>query len=205
MLDSEREMDRIFLSYNKILKRLKMNGVKTKNGKEITHKDLRYAIEFMIKKHPTCRWKSNKIRSRKYYVLAEGYYWLIRVFFQNEKTLIDADIEFFEMRIGEYEELLHLKSKELFTEDILYSKLENFFNRKIYTIKRAIRNMEDKYKISLVFKEDNKEYLSGKGVELLCKECFKHKYLEILEKYKMELTEKYIAAGFPYDNFFHRN
>lgn len=205
MLDSEREMDRIFLSYNKILKRLKMNGVKTKNGKEITHKDLRYAIEFMIKKHPTCRWKSNKIRSRKYYVLAEGYYWLIRVFFQNEKTLIDADIEFFEMRIGEYEELLHLKSKELFTEDILYSKLENFFNRKIYTIKRAIRNMEDKYKISLVFKEDNKEYLSGKGVELLCKECFKQKYLEILEKYKMELTEKYIAAGFPYDNFFHRN
>jgi len=205
MLDSEREMDRIFLSYNKILKRLKMNGVKTKNGKEITHKDLRYAIEFMIKKHPTCRWKSNKIRSRKYYILAEGYYWLIRVFFQNEKTLIDADIEFFEMRIGEYEELLHLKSKELFTEDILYSKLENFFNRKIYTIKRAIRNMEDKYKISLVFKEDNKEYLSGKGVELLCKECFKQKYLEILEKYKMELTEKYIAAGFPYDNFFHRN
>ena len=65
--------------------------------------------------------------------------------------------------------------------------------------------MDDKYKISLVFKEDNKEYLSGKGVELLCKECFKHKYLEILEKYKMELTEKYIAAGFPYDNFFHRN
>jgi len=205
MLDSEREMDRIFLSYNKILKRLKMNGVKTKNGKEITHKDLRYAIEFMIKKHPTCRWKSNKIRSRKYYILAEGYYWLIRVFFQNEKTLIDADIEFFEMRIGEYEELLHLKSKELFAVDILYSNLENFFNRKIYTIKRAIRNMEDKYKISLVFKEDNKEYLSGKGVELLCKECFKHKYLEILEKYKMELTEKYIAAGFPYDNFFHRN
>lgn len=205
MLDSEREMDRIFLSYNKILKRLKMNGVKTKNGKEITHKDLRYAIEFMIKKHPTCRWKSNKIRSRKYYILAEGYYWLIRVFFQNEKTLIDADIEFFEMRIGEYEELLHLKSKELFTEDILYSKLENFFNRKIYTIKRAIRNMEDKYKISLVFKEDNKEYLSGKGIELLCKECFKQKYLEILEKYKMELTEKYIVAGFPYDNFFHRN
>ena len=205
MLDSEREMDRIFLSYNKILKRLKMNGVKTKNGKEITHKDLRYAIEFMIKKHPTCRWKSNKIRSRKYYILAEGYYWLIRVFFQNEKTLIDADIEFFEMRIGEYEELLHLKSKELFTEDILYSKLENFFNRKIYTIERAIRNMEDKYKISLVFKEDNKEYLSGKGIELLCKECFKQKYLEILEKYKMELTEKYIAAGFPYDNFFHRN
>ena len=36
MLDSEREMDRIFLSYNKILKRLKMNGVKTKNGKEIS-------------------------------------------------------------------------------------------------------------------------------------------------------------------------
>ena len=205
MLDSEREMDRIFLSYNKILKRLKMNGVKTKNGKEITHKDLRYAIEVMLKKHPTCRWRSNKVHSSKYYILSEGYYWLLLVFFQNKKNMLDADIDFFEMRIGEYEKLLHLKSKELFCEDILYSQLESFFNRKIYTIKRAIRNMEDKYKISLVFKEDNKEYLSGKGVELLCKECFKQKYLEILEKYKMELTEKYIAAGFPYDNFFHRN
>ena len=28
---------------------------------------------------------------------------------------------------------------------------------------------------------------------------------ELLEKYKMELTELYIKAGYPYDHFFHRN
>ena len=58
---------------------------------------------------------------------------------------------------------------------------------------------------NLRFEENNEVYVSSEGIELLCKECFKQKYLEILENYKMELTEKYIAAGFPYYNFFHRN
>lgn len=205
MLDSETELDKIFLSYNKILKRLKMNGAKTKNGKEITHKDLRKAILVMQKKHPTCRWRSNKVHSRKYYILSEGYYWLLLVFFQNKKNMLDADIDFFEMQIKEYEKLLELKSKKLFSDNIPYLKLESFFNRKIYTIKRAIRSLEDKYNISFLLEENNEMYVSSKGIELLCKECFKHKYLEILENYKMELTEKYIVAGFPYDNFFHRN
>ena len=43
------------------------------------------------------------------------------------------------------------------------------------------------------------------GVEWICKNVFKQKYLELLEKYKMELTEMYIEAGYPYDNFFGRN
>ena len=42
--DSEQVLDSIFLSYNKILKRLHLLGITTKNGKEITHMDLRYAI-----------------------------------------------------------------------------------------------------------------------------------------------------------------
>ena len=40
MQDSETELDKIFLSYNKILKRLNNQGYKTKSGKEIKHKDL---------------------------------------------------------------------------------------------------------------------------------------------------------------------
>ena len=100
---------------------------------------------------------------------------------------------------------MELESKNLFSDNITYFKLESFFNRKIYTIKRAIRNLEDKYNMSFRLEENNEVYVSSKGIELLCKECFKQKYLEILENYKMELTEKYIAAGFPYDNFFHRN
>ena len=95
-MDSEQVLDSIFLSYNKILKRFQLLGVTTKYGKEITHEDLRKAIEVMLKKHPTCRWRSEKVKSRKYFILAEGYAWLNQVYFQKEKSLADADVDFFE-------------------------------------------------------------------------------------------------------------
>ena len=47
--------------------------------------------------------------------------------------------------------------------------------------------------------------VSNKGVEWLCKNTFKQKYLELLEKHKMELTELYIERGYIYDEFFRRN
>lgn len=43
-MDSQKQLDNIFLSYNKILSRLKANNITTKGNKEITHKDLRLAI-----------------------------------------------------------------------------------------------------------------------------------------------------------------
>ena len=55
------------------------------------------------------------------------------------------------------------------------------------------------------FLVDGKVVISSKGVEWICKNVFKQKYLELLEKYKMELTEKYIEAGYPYNHFFGRN
>lgn len=70
-MDSEQVWDSIFLSYNKILKRLHSLGRTTKNEKEISHTDLRKAIDVMIEKHPTCRWRSQKIKSRKYFILYE--------------------------------------------------------------------------------------------------------------------------------------
>ncbi len=105
---SEQALDSIFLSYNKILKTFKLIGVTTKNGKEITHIDLRKAIDVMLKKHPTCRWRSEKVRSRKYFVLIERYSWLNQVYFQKEKSLSEADVDFFEDRIRQYEELLKI-------------------------------------------------------------------------------------------------
>ena len=139
--DSESELDKIFMSYNKILSRFKSFNIKTKNGKDITHKDLRKAISVMIKKHPTCRWQSDKIRSRKYYILFEGYLWLMYVYFQTEKKQIDADIDFFEMRIKEYEKLLKIDSVSLWLEDVALLETEKYFNRKLDTIKQAIIKM----------------------------------------------------------------
>ena len=111
--NSDEFIDNIFLSYNKILAKLKLQNVKTKSGKEVTHKDLRIAINIMVKKHPTCRWQSQKIKSKRYYIIYEGYLWLLHVYFQNEKKQLDADIFFFETRIKEYEKILKLDSKNI--------------------------------------------------------------------------------------------
>ena len=204
-MDSQSQFDSIFLSYEKILKRFKKEGIRTKGNKEVTHKDLRRAIQLMNKNHSICRWQSPKIDSRKYFILIEGYYWLCYVCFQNNKKFIDADIDFFEKRSKQYEELLLLESKNLFEHDITYSQLEIFFNRNIHTINKVINALQRKYNKSFKIEKNNELYITGEGIEILCKEHFKQKYLQILEKYKMELTEKYIEAGYPYDNFFGKN
>jgi len=197
--------DDIFLSYNKILQRLNLLNKKTKHGKEITHKDLRDAIKIMLKKHPTCRWRSQKYKSKRYYILIEGFYWLISVYFQTEKKQIDADIEFFLNRIKQYEELLKINSKELFVKDIYVKDLATFFNRENRTVEKAIIKMLKATDEDYRYLENGKYVISSKGIEWLCKNCFKQKYLEILEQYKMELTELYIQAGYPYDSFFGKN
>ena len=160
----------------------------------------------MVEKHPTCRWRSEKIRSRKYSVLIEGYYWLTQVYFQKEKSLIDADIDFFKLRIKQYEELLKIKLNEnWWNEDMNIKQLCKYFNRQDITVRKAIKKMCDSGLEEYKFLVNNKVVISSKGVEWICKNVFKQKYLELLEKYKMELTELYIEAGYPYDNFFWMN
>ncbi len=204
--DSEQVLDSIFLSYNKILNRFHSLGVTTKHGKEIKHVDLRKAIDVMIKKHPTCRWRSEKIRSRKYFILVEGYSWLNQVYFQKEKSLIDADVDFFENRIKQYEELLKIEHKEnWWNEDMDIKQLCEYFNKKDITVRKAIKKMCNSGFGEYNFLVNNKVIISKEGVEWICRNIFKQKYLELLEKYKMELTELYIEAGYPYDNFFHKN
>ena len=95
-----------------MLKKLHLLGLTTKQGREITELDLRKAINVMLEKYPNCRWRSKKIRSRKYFILIEGYYWVLNVYFQKEKSLIDADINFFENRIKLYEELLKVENNQ---------------------------------------------------------------------------------------------
>jgi len=205
-VDSEQFFDSIFLSYNKILMRLHALGITTKHGKEISEMDLRRAIDVMIKKHPTCRWRSEKIRSRKYFVLVEGYYWLTQVYFQKGKSLIDADIDFFKLRIKQYEELLKIEHNEnWWNEDMEIKQLCRYFNRKDITVRKAIKKMCDSGLGEYKFLVNNKVVIDKKGVEWICKNVFKQKYLELLEQYKMELTELYIEAGYPYDNFFWMN
>ena len=204
--DSQQILDSIFLSYNKILKRLQLLGITTKHGKEVKHVDLRKAVDVMLKKHPTCRWRSEKIRSRKYFILVEGYYWIKFVYFEKEKSLIDADVEFFETRIKLYEDFLKVeRNKNWWNEDMDIKQLCEYFDRRDITVRKAVKKMCDNGFEQYKFLVDGKVVVSSKGVEWICKNVFKQKYLELLEKKKMELTEKYIKAGYIYDHFFHRN
>ena len=205
-VNSEQALDSVFLSYDKILKKLHLLGLTTKQGKEITELDLRKAIDVMLEKHPTCRWRSEKIKSRKYFILTEGYYWLLNVYFQKEKSLIDADINFFEDRIKQYEELLKVENNQnWWNEDMDIKQLCKYFDRKEITIRKAIKRMCDSGLSEYKYSIDGKVVISCKGVEWLCKNVFKQKYLKLLEKKKMELTEKYIKAGYIYDHFFNKN
>ena len=204
--DSEQALDNIFLSYDKILKRLQLLGITTKHGKEVKHVDLRKAVDVMLKKHPTCRWRSEKVISRKYFILVEGYEWIKFVYFEKEKSLIDADVEFFETRIKLYEDFLKVERKEnWWNEDMDIKQLEKYFNRAESSIRKAIKKMCDNGFSNYKYLDNNKVIILKKGVKWICKNVFKQKYLELLEKYKMQLTELYIKAGYPYDHFFHRN
>ena len=84
-------------------------------------------------------------------------------------------------------------------------QLCKYFDRKEITIRKAIKKMRDNGLEKYKFLINNKVVISSNGIEWLCKNVFKQKYLELLEKYKMELTELYIKAGYPYDHFFQRN
>ena len=128
------------------------------------------------------------------------------MYFEKEKSLIDADVEFFETRIKLYEDFLKVeRNKNWWNEDMDIKQLENYFNRAESSIRKAIKKMCDNGFSIYKYLDNNKVIISRKGVEWICKNVFKQKYLELLEKYKMELTELYIKAGYPYDHFFHRN
>ena len=128
------------------------------------------------------------------------------MYFEKEKSLIDADVEFFETRIKLYEDFLKVeRNKNWWNEDVDIKQLENYFNRAESSIRKAIKKMCDNGFSIYKYLDNNKVIISRKGVEWICKNIFKQKYLELLEKYKMELTELYIKAGYPYDHFFHRN
>lgn len=198
--DSENENNKIYLSYKKILNLLNIQNIKTSMNKDIDYKILLQAIRIMEKKHPICRWRQIRAKDNKHYILIEGFYWLSFVYFQHSQKQIDADIDFFKLRISQYQKLLNIKSKNFWLREYKLVELIDYFDRSEITIKKAISKMI-KYKKDYMFIRENKYFVTNEGIDWLCKNIFKQKYLEILEKYKMELTELYIKAGYPYDLF----
>lgn len=199
-MENEKGMEQFYMSYKKALEKINQLNIKTRKGKEIRYKNLVEAINIMNKRHYKCRWKFKKYNGGKKFILVEGYYWLLYVYFQNEKSLIDADIDFFEQRIKQYEELLHVPSKKLWTKDLKLNELAEYFNRSPRTIRRGLLLMKQQLKDNnFISTKGKKKIILKEGVEWLCRNYFKKKLLQLLENYKMELTEQYIKKGYIYD------
>ena len=82
-----------------------------------------------------------------------------------------------------------------------YDKVNGWYYKKANDKSPSWTGVEFLYKFLI----NNKVIISKGGVEWLCKNVFKQKYLDLLVKYKMELAEKYIKDGYIYDEFFGRN
>lgn len=191
--------EQFYISYRRALQKINQLNIKTRTNKEIKYNNLVRAINIMDEKHHKCRWKFKKYDSGKKYILKEGYYWLIYVFFQNDKKMIDADIEFFEIRIKQYEELMKVSPKKIWKNDMKVKELEKYFNKEPRTIRDSLMKLKENSGNRYILKKDKEKIILKEGVEWLSKNYFKTKYLEELEKYKMELTEKYIRKGYIYD------
>ena len=92
------------------------------------------------------------------------------MYFQKEKSLTDADVEFFEDRIKQYEELLKIVHDEnWWNEDMDIKQLCKYFNKEDITIRKAIRKMCDsgleEYKLLI----NNKIVVSREGIKWICK------------------------------------
>ncbi len=211
MISSEELRKYIFMNYKEVLQYFKENNIKTKGGKEITHNDLRTAVLILNQKHSLCRWQSEKLRKRYYYLQYEGIIWLRDVYFNNYNIkLIDRDVHWFEERINWYQNTLSQNTIEYPIMDFQLKpmskkELANFFDRDISTIKKAIIEMEQQTNFKNRNYHNGILYISEDQILWLLKNKFKQTYLKFLEKYKMELTEIYKANGGFYDNYFYRN
>lgn len=211
MPSSEEIRKLIFLDYKEILEELEKRNLKTKSGKEITHTDLRYAITIMNEKHSSCRWQSEKIKKKYYYIQYEGFIWLRDVYFSSyDMKFIDKDVKWFENRILWYKNQFNKNNIEY--PDIDYKiiamskkELAKYFNRSIRTIENGIREYESTQRKNIRNYKEDKLEINEAAIEWLLKNKFKDKYVKLLEDYKMTLTEVFKANGGYYDNYFGRN
>ena len=201
----------IFMNYKEILEDFQKRKMKTKNGVEISHNDLRYAVQVMNKKHSSCRWQSEKIKKRYYYIQYEGVVWLREVYFSEyDSKLIDKDLIWFKNRIQWYQQQfdknnIEYTKFELKINDMTKKELSIYLNKSVSTIENGLRDYEKATGENIRKYEDGELKISEFTIEWLIKNKYKNKYLQLLEDYKMLLTEIYKKNGGYYDNFLGRN
>lgn len=211
MPSSEDVRKLMFMNYKEIISDFNNRGLTTKGGKPITHTDLRKAIQVMQQKHLLCRWRSERIKQRYYYIQYEGVLWLRNVYFNSyDMKFIDKDIKWLKNRIIWYQNQfdknnIHYPEFSFNVDTMNKIQLCKYFDKSISTIENALRIYEKSTSSKDRCYKDGKLQVQSSAVIWLIENQFKYKYIEILESYKMELTEIFKANGGFYDNYFGRN
>lgn len=211
MPSSEDVRKLMFMNYKEILSDFNNRGLTTKGGKPITHTDLRKAIQVMQQKHSLCRWRSERIKQRYYYIQYEGVLWLRKVYFNSyDMKFIDKDIKWFKNRIIWYQKQFDKNNIDYpefsFNVDTMNKiQLSRYLDKSISTIENALRMYERNTSLKDRCYKDGKLQVQSSAIIWLIENQFKYKYIEILESYKMELTEIFKANGGFYDNYFGKN
>ena len=83
--------------------------------------------------------------------------------------------------------------------------MNKYFDRGLSSIQQAIIEMEKNTTNKNRIYENGTLQIDEAQIKWLLKNKFKTKYLQLLEEYKMVLTEIFKANGGYYDNYFGRN
>ena len=94
---------------------------------------------------------------------------------------------------------------ELKINDMTKKELSIYLNKSVITIENGLRDYEKATGENIRKYEDGELKISESAIEWLIKNKYKNKYLQLLEDYKMLLTEIYKKNGGYYDNFLGRN
>lgn len=94
---------------------------------------------------------------------------------------------------------------ELKINDMTKKELSIYMNKSVSTIENGLRDYEKATGEKIRKYEDGELKINESAIEWLIKNKYKNRYLQLLEDYKMQLTEIYKKNGGYYDNFLGRN
>lgn len=167
-----------------ILQTLHSHGIKTKNGYQPIIEDVRKAVAVMQKKHSNCRWIDYDKKNLQ--VEHEGYLWIETVYFNTSKTIIDADVTFFENLIEMYSIYFDKNNisyfiPEFVSKDMTFKEISQFTNRSIDTIRKAYYKLPIFQKKLYYIDNTNTKHISASVIDKLCKQYFINSYINYLE------------------------
>ena len=169
----------------------------TAYGYDITHKDVLKGVQVMRAKHSKCEWILYLDKYPK--ILADGFLWLQNVYFSKGKSLIDADIAFFEQLVENYKSVCDAENVNyiiplFINDDMTYDDIAAFVNRKRSTVKKAFYKLPTDQKNNSYYYK-NKKYIASDVCDNLCKKYFKQSYLHYLENLYVSLKNNLLEEG----------